>query len=287
MSRVLTVLTIALLTLNEVNAAPKTGTTSTPDNTDGRGPAFRYSLKRTKNPAVCEHMLHVFRKNFTYPWSAPMQMALTDDKNPATSKYAFPLLPGAKRSVEATDETAFSAWPTSPEFSAIHWKEATVAQGGCPAGKTCPGDGPRLILVAYFDFDNDGSVDTIFKEGASFFQDYGRMQMVHEYLIVWRDQTLKISGTDSLWHLEHPEDKTLTPITMMGAYLRPFVYRGVTYVASYQPDFGTGSPPEEPVREDMLIDRVYFAGRRIGTMGSLLWSTDTICDLKMQRLNIK
>jgi hypothetical protein len=280
---------MALLTLNVADAAPTARAPSTQTDTIVRGPTFRYSLKRTQNPALCEHMLRVFNENFAHPWSAPTLMSLTNDTNSSTtSKYMFPLLPGVKRSVETTEELAFSAWPTSPEFSAIHWKEATATPGGCPAGKTCPEEGPMPILVAHFDFDNDGSVDTIIKEGATFFQDYGRMRMVQEYLIVWRDQTLKITGTESMWRLEHPQDKTLTPITMMGAYLRPFVYRGVTYVASYQPDFGTASPPPPyPVREDMLIGRVHFAGRRVGTIGSLLWSADTICELKMQRLNIK
>lgn len=290
----LMLLTFWLLSASVAAAEPPAHAALRPADIVIRGPTFRYTLNEDRSPSVCKHMLRVFNEKFTRPWNAPMLLSYTNDPDySVTSKYALPLLPGVKHSTKATFEMRFSAWPTSPEFSAIHWKEGKAVPGGCPAGKTCAGEAPMPILIAHFDFDNDGSVDTVIKEGGSFFQGYGDMSHVMEYLEVWRGQRLKITGTPSLWDLAHPRDKALRPITLVGTYLRPFIYRGVTYVASYQPDFGTERPyPSYPVREDMLIERYYFAGRRVargefGIPGYPEWSVETVCNMQMQRLNFR
>jgi hypothetical protein len=294
MFRVLVTLTMLLLSVNASATAPQTRAASSLAGFIVHGPIFRYALIKDQNPAVCKHMLRVFNGKFTHPWDAPMLTSYTNDPSySATSKYAFPLLPSVTRSIRATFEMRFSAWPTSPEFSAIHWKEGREVPYKCPKGETCSGLAPQPMLIAYFDFDNDGSVDTVMKYGGSFFQGYGDMSHAFEYLTVWRGEKLKLNGTPILWNLAHPRDKTFRPITIFGTYLRPFIYRGMTYVARYIPDFGTERPyPTYPVREDMLIERYYFAGRKVktpepGIPGYPEWSTETVCDLRMQRLNFR
>lgn len=293
MSRALVALTMLLLCVNASATTPRTHAASSPTGFIVHGPIYRYTLIRDRNPAVCKHMLRVFNDKFTHPWDAPMLTSYTNDSNySATSKYAFPLLPGVKHSSKATEEMAFSAWPTSPEFSAIHWKEGLEVPYTCPKGDTCSGLAPQPMLIAHFDFDNDGSVDTVMKYGG-FFQGYGDMSQAFEYLTVWRGEKLKLDGTPILWNLDHPRDAMFRPIAIVGTFLRPFIYRGFSYVASYIPDFGTERPyPAYPVREDMLIERYYFAGRKVkegefGIVGYPEWSTETVCDLRMQRLNFR
>jgi hypothetical protein len=217
---------------------------------------------------------------------------LTDAAYSVDSKYAFPLLSGVQHSARTTFDMMYSAWPTSSEFSAIHWMEGRAIQGGCPAGKTCTAASrPEPILIAYFDFDNDGFVDTVIKFGA-FFPGYARMSWAEEGLIVWRGQKLKIGNMANLWDLEHPADKGLTPlIEWYSVYIRPFIYRGVTYVASYEPSFSEEASnslnrymPPYPIREDMFVEKYSFTGRTEAVTGRPQWTTDTICDFGMKRL---
>lgn len=283
MSRLLTAVALLLISGNVVVATAQTGVPASPAEFVIHGPTFRYILKEDRNPAVCTHILRLFNDKFAHLWDAPpMPWSKTDQWYSADSKYGFPLLPGVKHSTEATFEMRFSAWPTSPEFSAIHWKEGRAVPGGCPAGKTCPGEGPIPILVAYFDFDNDGLTDTVIKSAFN-----SNKYSPNDVLEVWRGQTLKITGTPSLWDLAHPQDKKLTPIIMWGAHLRSFIYRGVAYVANYQADYADLSAPasETPlpiVGEDMLINRYHFAGQK-DQIGRPEWNSDTVCDLRMKR----
>lgn len=237
----LVAMTMLLLFMNVAIAALPPRAASSPADTIIHGPTFRYMLKKDQNAEICKHMLHVFNDKFTHLWDAPPLTSLTKDPNySATGKYAFPLLPGVKHSPKATFEMRFSAWPTSPEFAAIRWREGRAVFGGCPTGKKCAGEGPIPILVAHFDFDNDRSIDTViqwaFDSGES---------SPEGALNVWRGKVLKITGMPVLWALDHPQDKRLTPIMMRGEYPRPFICRGVVYVAKYKPDFGSESkrPP--------------------------------------------
>lgn len=293
MFRVLMFLTMSVLATDAVAKAPPSDTAPGASMII-KGPVFHYSLKENKNPSVCKHMLKVFNDRFTHLWDAPRVENLANSPEySANGRYAFPLLPGVKYSAQATYHMRFSAQPTSPEFSAIHWQEGMAIPGGCPAGKKCAGEGPEPILVAYYDFDNDGSIDTVIKQGSEFFPGYERMSWAQEYLMVWRGQKLKISGIVNMWNLAHSKDRKLEPIMMQGVYLRPFIYHGVSYVASYRanfaPVFGPAAlnryMPPYPIQEDILIERPFFADRRIGTIGAWLWNTDTICDLQMQRLS--
>src|SRR6185437_11842526 len=54
-----------------------------------------------------------------------------------------------------------------------------------------------------------------------------------------------------------------TPIIIYGTYLRPFIYRGITYVASYGADGD---------KEVMAIDKYSFTGRTDAVTGRPQWS---------------
>lgn len=99
------------------------------------------------------------------------------------------------------------------------------------------------------------------------------------YLIVWRSQLLTLSDTPSLWTLSHPSTKSLTPITLNEPYLRPFVYRGKVFVASYETD--------SPSREHMFVKSYSFTGRKQAITGWPEWSATAICDFRMKQLSAR
>jgi hypothetical protein len=251
------------------------------------GPTFHYTLKEDHSPLVCKHMLRVFNAKFVHPWDAPELVSrFNDPPYSAAGRYTFPRLPGVQHSISATFKMRFSAWPTSPEFTAIHWKEGRDINSRCPQGQSCTGEGATPILVAYFDFDNDGSADTVIK--SAFNSDkYSTLDILE----VWRGQGLKQSGALSLRALEHPQNKNLTPVVVSGLHLRPLIYRGMTYVASYKSHFAPTHGQEyepssdsiHPIREDMLVERYRFTGQKDRT-GQPEWTAETVCDLRIKRL---
>lgn len=289
MSRVLIRFTMCLLITSVASAATPDRTTSGGPNIIVRGPSYHYVLAAGRTRRVCEHMLHVFNDKFTHLWDAPPLPWLESDYDfSANSKYAFPLLPGVKHSTKATFEMRFSAQPTSPEFSAIHWKEGVGVAGGCPTGEICPGEEPQPILIGHFDFDNDGTTDTVIQQ--QFFGGYRLARDSQEYLIVWRNQTLTAQGVADIGKLIHPKNHALTPIITVGMYFRPFIYAKRTYVAQYVQDLSEPrrvfrSWTQSPDSEDMLVRRYFFMGQKQNITGRPEWTVSTICDFEMKKLS--
>jgi len=256
-----------------------------------KGQIYRYILKENRNPAVCRHMLGVFNDNFSSLWA---ERPLTWKHDPAYSadgKYSLPLLPGVKYSKKATYVMRFSVQPTSPEFSAIHWEEGTAVLGGCSA---CSWDHvPFPIMVAHLDIDNDGTTDTVIKQ--QFFRGYRHARDSMEYLTVWRNQALSVSGVVDIGRLDHPKSQALVPIIVTGIYLRPFIYAKRVYVARYTQDLGlsddsTAEPEivpwtQPPTREDMLVQQYVFTGEKEKVTDRPVWTIRTICDFQMKQLN--
>ena len=276
-------LLISLLGVSLVNAATLPRDVLEAPRPNIKGPTYRYILKDSRNPVLCGHMVHVFNTKFTHLWDAPPIWA--DEGDPvysAHSVYAFPMLPHLKHSSESTFIMRYSKVPMSADFSAIPWKEGRATLGGCPPGGTCPSDNIIIpILVAHFDFDNDGTVDTVIKDGFSVGYPWAPHQQGgdSEHLIVWRAQLLNIVDTPSLWKLSHPSAKSFTPITLTGTYLRPFVYAGKVFVASYETD--------SPSQEHMFVEQYNFTGRKQDITGWPEWSAITICDFRMKQLSAR
>ena len=288
MSRMLMRPTVWLLIASIVTTALPARSASGGSNITVKGPAYRYVLKEDRNPTVCKHMLVVFNRRFSDPWAAPPRPWSKDTERnySAGSRYAFPRLPGVEHSTMATYEMRFSAQPTSPEFSAVPWKEGIAVPGGCPAARVCTGQGPEPILIAHFDFDNDGTVDTVIRN--QFFRGYRAAHPAFEYLTVWRNQVFTIPGIADIWKLSHPKNHALTPIVTFGTYLRPFVYANRTYVAEYVRRFGhvaASGSPFRPDREDMLVHEYSFAGQRERITGRPLWTVRNVCDFAMNQLS--
>lgn len=289
MYRALLAMAASLLSMTVGSAATLPTVASDASKIVVRGPTYRYSLKEGQHTGVCTHMLRVFNDRFTHLWDAPpMPWSKNDRTYSAASKYSFPLLPGVKRSTRSTFEMRFSAQPTSPEFSAIHWKEGMGTPGGCPAGAVCPGEEPEPILISHLDFDNDGTTDTVVQQ--QFFGGYRLARDSQEYLMVWRSQVLKIHGIADIGKLIHPKNPVLTPIIALGMYFRPFIYAGRTYVAQYVQDLNESgrvfrSWTQAPDREDMLVQQYSFNVKGEGSTERPKWNVDTICDFQMKQVS--
>lgn len=257
------------------------------------GPTYRYLLKEDKNLSVCKHMLTIFNDKFGRPWEAPPLTSVTNDPiYSADSKYAFSRFLGVNFDPKVTFDLRFLSQPTSTEFLKINWKQGLAIAGGCPPGKVCSGQTPQPILVAYFDFENNGTTDTVIILGA--FPGYmDAVNPINEYVTVWRNQIIPIKGVVDLWKLAHPDDKNLTPLLIDGKYFRVFVYEGRTYIAKYMPQYAQydTNPNAMPVwtwrpsREDMLVQQYSFTGQKNGDTGRAEWTIDTVCDFEMKSLN--
>lgn len=295
MARVLMCLAMLLLAVTVANAVPASHAASGASNSDRivRGPTYRYILREDHGGPVCGHMLRVFNVKFTRLWdSHPLPSSKSGGRDySAPSKYAFSLLPGAVHNTKATFVMRFSAQPTSSEFSAIDWREGRAILGGCP---NCPWDHVSLpIIVAHFDFDNDGTIDTVIKQ--QFFGGYPHAGDSLEYLTVWRGQNLTIRDTADMTILDHPKDRTLTPIIASGTYLRPFIYRGQAYVARYVQNIrqagNLDSEPtavpwtQAPQSEDMLVEQYSYSGQKEKITGRPTWDVHRICDFTMKQLD--
>lgn len=256
---------------------------------DAYNPTYRYTLKKSHDPVVCKHMLQVFNGKFAQLWDTPPLLPVKNDASYSTgSKYAFPTLPGVTQNADTTFKLRYSAQPTSPEFSAIPWKEGSVIMGGCPASKCPSANVPVPILIAHFDIDNDGSVDTIIKD--SFFEGYTLKNESEEFLFVWRGQNFTVKNLDEMSKLLKSADYKMAPVLSIGLYLRPFIYAGRTYVAQYvYTDPGDSSTKQNivpwftpPKTQDMLVNQYSFTGQKQEFADRPKWSVSTICDFEMR-----
>lgn len=259
---------------------------------DAYNPTYRYTLKKSRDPVVCKHMLQVFNDKFAKPWGTPPLLPTKNDGSySAGGKYAFPALPGVIQNADAIYELRYSAQPTSLEFSAIPWKEGAMIMGGCSASKCPSANVPVPILIAHFDIDNDGSIDTVIKD--SFFEGYTLKNESEEFLFVWRGQNFTVKNLDELSKLLKPADYKLAPILSTGLYLRPFVYAGHTFVAQYDYNDSNNSANAQgvvpwfttPKTQDMLINQYSFTGQKQEFTGRPEWTINTICDFEMKPSN--
>ena len=199
--------------------------------TAGDNDRYSYSLQQGSHEAVCQHMRAVYNQNFSHPWRRPPLTKLEDDPSYGPdSAYAYPKDQGVVHSSAMTFDMTYSRLPTSPEFEAINWRERRI-QHGQPIG-----DSPAL--VATVDIDNDGKPDTVVKGG------------------FMRSHATGVAGggQDALYIFRHESTPLPSPIPpqMLGAkradggpavitetpdtpyrLIRPFLYRGTTYLAAY------------------------------------------------------
>ncbi|HEY1214040.1 MAG TPA: hypothetical protein VGE93_10465, partial [Bryobacteraceae bacterium] len=199
-------------------------------------------------------------------------------------RYDFPRLPGVVRDTRMTFEMRYSKVPSSPEFDAIGWQEGRALIG---EPNESGGNKPLPILVAYFDIDNDGSLDTVVKTG--FNSGYSRMAngksnwLNDEYLVVWRGVRVDFSQLRHVWPRKDELPDAKWPFTENGTYLRPFLYAGRTYLASYEIDLGENYDAMLP-KETMSIIELSYTGASSNFTHQPVWDHKLVCRYRMNRI---
>jgi hypothetical protein len=126
---------------------------------------YRYKLEMNKDDKVCRHMEKVYKKNFRNPWA--YRADVWSDENRA--KNVFTRLPGVEFNAVLAQLMSKARFPSSPEFEAIKWREGrfkyqtTDTKNGGEVVIT--GTTINPLLVADFDIDNDGKLDTVIQGG--------------------------------------------------------------------------------------------------------------------------
>lgn len=242
---------------------------------------YDYLLEIDRDAALCEHMSQVFNALFRQPWRDEMDVSF----NAANGKFSFPRLPWVEHSDRITVDMRFSKLPTSPEFDAISWQEGRAIVGTADSG----GNTPIPVLIAYFDFDNDGHADTVMKDSFMTHYQY-RAGLTNargpEYLLVWRGERRAFDSMPSMWELQNEVPKDKRPVLSEGLHQRPFIYRGQTYVARYQQDWGSskvaGEIPWYPLGETMSIVRYALGAKTLDSDDNTRWMEQTVCEFQMK-----
>jgi hypothetical protein len=254
------------------------------------GPSYRFRMIVDRESTVCARMNTIFNTAFRNMWNAPAFSPGDDPNYAAGSKYAYPLPPGVPHISEAVFRLRFAKWPTSQEFDAIPWRQIRTAPDAGDTAKIFSRDGIEYLmrmLIAYVDIDNDGRVDTLIKSGAT--DDYA--SIAHSKSLGFSETIYVLGGRKYDWRdrLTLSEFYKIAPRSdvnvLEGSFVRPFSYRGKTYVARYSLDLGRENrlvkkPPYLP-REHMSVLSVSFPNGVRDTNGLKPMDVHVLCEYEM------
>ncbi|MEQ1579954.1 MAG: hypothetical protein ABL964_05130 [Steroidobacteraceae bacterium] len=142
-------------------------------------------------------MHKTFAESFANLWDVDWVPYTDAEKLRYIEKYGFPLLPGIERDFQATIQTVHSRQPSAPEFDSVNWSEGRL-QLRSPGSSSA--DGFHNYLITYIDIDNDGTIDTVTKNG--FNEGYRSITAGWawgEYIDVWRGKRMEFTASDTLW----------------------------------------------------------------------------------------
>lgn len=213
----------------------------------GKNEVYTYELEVNNDDNVCRHMGQVYNSYFRQPWT--VHGAESKAYGP-DGLYSFPKYPGVEGFNLSIFGLGHSRRPPSPEFDAVPWRIAlrfnkapfyapTVSiceqyrqeksMGPVGGGKDCF----YPLLIADFDIDNDGRIETVVKD--SFQTNYPPLDhhsADHYYVFP--------QGTVDPWQFENGPDYRAQfkkfgtwprDITVFSA--RPFIFHGVSYLSQY------------------------------------------------------
>lgn len=266
---------------------------------------YKYQLEDGKDKEVCVHMAEVFNQKFRTPWDRGDRFFGTS-ANPVvfgkTLDQAFDRLPGAEFDKMVTYKMLLSRYPSSPEFDAVVWKEGRVLH---PDGQVPPHyRHPVPMLTTEVDIDNDGQKDWVVKHlfmfkmptnviyGAARDHDYsGRDELgifPPDGLDLTKDMTLK----QLAWG-QNPDRPPRRLGDETGLQLRPFIYKGKTYLSAYKvvwhdEKIHVKRPKKYriyPDHEYLNVLKVLPGGQRIEMSVIETANTEIVCRIRMIMLN--
>ena len=245
---------------------------------------YRYELEFDKSPKVCAHMGRVFNEKFRRPW----------DYRNLPLINVFKRFDGVERSELLENRLRYSAFPKSPEFDAIVWRQGLSFFSG--SQDFAP------TLVGEVDIDNDGVKDLVIKtgfmlsihpEGGSapggsdriFILPIGALdaKQAIEMNRLYGTQNpfaIHLLSSDTLQYSDQDRPNELSSdYKNMGArFLRPFLLDGQVYVAAYV-QVAVNEPKTR--REWMWVIGYKGGGERIGPGAWTPAQVDKICRYRM------
>lgn len=193
---------------------------------------YRYKLEMSKDDKVCHHMEKVYKKYFRTPWydsTFPVDVWKEDDR----SRNMFPRLPGVDFDRKVPIEMRYARFPSSPEFEAIRWQEGRIKNTHQEIQKDRKivevVDGTAAVLIASFDIDNDGRLDTVIQ--TSFLTELAG-HSGDDFLIIPAGR-IDFSQLENMSYgdLLQIDGARITNVPMKFWYsLRPFVFDDVVYL---------------------------------------------------------
>lgn len=229
--------------------------------------SYAYKLEKGKQTKVCKHMERVYNENFQRPWD------FRDLPTPT-----FPRLPGVEYDKRMALDLRSSAFPTSPEFEAVQWKEGRIVRD--------PNKRDLVpMIVAEIDINNDGREDSLVK--TSFMQGFslghrsvsGGEDSVFILEKNQLDLTKDVSFKTFYGQIGEKRPALLSYVTLglFARSIRPFIYDGTAYLSVYEQGI---DPQGKLARETMWVLRYHEGGWNRG--GS--WEpvkADRVCRFRM------
>jgi len=249
---------------------------------------YRYVLEKSTNDKVCRHMRNVYNGHFSYPFKRPGLTALRNDPNDTAygpnGRYTFPKLPGVTHENRKTLDMSYSRLPSSSEFDAIEWREGRYRFVE-PSGND---HGDQPMLVAEFDIDNDGRVDTVIKTSFMLAYDGSSGHGGEDTLRVLERGAIDLTQpvTSEMFYRHQSGKKK--PVMISGPYwsrlIRPFLFEGIVYLSAYEQIWGGGESRSFGTRLDgeyMNVLRYRSGSERLAPGEWSELEADLICRVRM------
>lgn len=231
---------------------------------------YKYRLEAGQSMEVCRHMNRVYNRAFRQPWGNPQEIP--------TRIPTFPRLPGVQYNERMALDLRYSAFPTSPEFDAVQWREGRYLRDEERKRSSS-------LLIADLDVDNDGRQDAVVK--SSFMHGfwpggYGAPGGEDQIFVFDRDQLdLSRSMTrDDFYGRKGERRPARIAYDTLGLFarsIRPFVYQGVTYLSVYE-QHAVDDPKER--RETMWVLKYRGGGEQLAR-GWEPVRADRVCRFRM------
>ncbi|MFM2065135.1 MAG: hypothetical protein RLZZ584_44 [Pseudomonadota bacterium] len=245
---------------------------------------FQYSLESNLGGEVCHHMEATLNRSFQDMWQ--LGEILDESAYSENGVFAFKRQDGIAPNSSIIQDLALSKWPDTNEFAAISWTEGRYLIADAQVGIDQPGNGPNPMLFAYFDFDNDGKIDTVLKTG--FTPGYGPLHYGEdrhaEILWIIRGVQAHIPinvSKESLRRKYSGPDHEI--ILIDGAYVRPFQYNKKSYLLILTPIYlqqGIPDPTGKLLTFDVTINTYKYSGKFNKSPEKLpIWDQFTVCRL--------
>lgn len=262
---------------------------------------YTYELDVDNDPTVCQHMEKVYNAFFRQQWATHRSDSKAYDPG---GFYSFPKYPGVEEFSYSTWGDSYSRRPSSPEFDAVPWRSALYIDRSppdAPSLSVCEEYrkekkmGPKHIhcffslLIADFDIDNDGRVETVLKD---MFMTGDPLYEHHSYDHYY----IFPQGTVDPWQFAYGA-QFMDQYQKFGAWprtlsiemfmVRPFILNGMSYLSSYRRWWKNEEEHEDPKffgdpdREYMEIYKVRSELTPKTEYSPAQYETDLICRFNM------